>query len=342
MHVIVSMLAVRIPLWPSSTPDHRRNAKGPERKLLRGAAAARPRRARRIRQTADVLTRHAAAPDLVLRYGPADEHVADLRLTGARERAGDTPLAAKPLVIFLHGGFWRVAFDRAHTGPLAAALADEGFAVCTPEYRRTGQPGGGWPGTLDDIAAAVDLLPGLAAEAAGGMIDPGQTVLAGHSAGGHLALWAAGRLRLPAGSPWRSGPPQAVGVVGLAAVCDLAACYEQNLGDGAAAALTGGSPADYPDRYASADPVAMLPAGVPARLVHGTADDRVPCQMSLDYVKQARLAGDEADCEVLPGSGHFAMIDPPSAVWPRVVAAFGAMTTGAGRPGSRPADPDRS
>jgi acetyl esterase/lipase len=127
----------------------------------------------------------------VLRYGPRAEHIADLRLPEPgphRQRRGQLP----PMVIFLHGGFWRVAYDRAHTGPLAAALAAAGFAVCTPEYRRTGQTGGGWPGTLDDVAAAVDILPGRAAEATRGLIDPGRILLAGHSAGGHLALWAGG------------------------------------------------------------------------------------------------------------------------------------------------------
>ena len=138
------------------------------------------------------------------------------------------------LVLLLHGGFWRAAFDRAHLGPLAAALAGENFVVCTAEFRRTGQPGGGWPGTFDDVAAAVDVLPGLARSAVPGAdADGWPVVLAGHSAGGHLALWAAGRHRLGPHSPWYlAGGPRGVGVAGvvaLAPVSDLAACYRDSL-----------------------------------------------------------------------------------------------------------------
>jgi len=265
----------------------------------------------------------------VLRYGPGAEHVADLRLPAPSEQRGPHQQVA-PLVLFLHGGFWRAAFDRAHTGPLAEALAALGLVVCTPEYRRTEQAGGGWPGTLDDVAAAVDNLPGLVAAATGGLTDPARILLAGHSAGGHLALWAAGRHRLPSGAPWNLAQPAASGVVGLAAVCDLASCFEQNLGNGAAAELIGGGPARYPDRYAAADPARLLPSSVPVRLVHGSADDRVPCEMSREYASKAQAAGDDAACAVLPGSGHFEVIDPLSAAWPHVVTAFRSLAFGMG------------
>jgi hypothetical protein len=154
-----------------------------------------------LMSVSDILTRAAGPPDQVLHYGPRPDQFADLRLPVRSGEAENSSSAAErrpewPVVIFLHGGFWRSAFDRTHTGPLAEALAAAGFAVCTPEFRRTGQPGGGWPGSFDDVAAAVDVLPGLVAAAvqeAGGRADPGRLVLAGHSAGGHLALWAAGR-----------------------------------------------------------------------------------------------------------------------------------------------------
>src|SRR5215831_15665063 len=149
----------------------------------------------------DVLTRPAPPPDLVIRYGAGPEHVADVRLPQRRTEAA---VRSAPLVIFLHGGFWRVAYDRSHTGPMAAALAAAGYAVCVPEFRRTGQPGGGWPGTFDDVATAVDRSPALVREAAGpAVIADGPALLSGHSAGGHLALWAAGRHRLGPDSPWR-------------------------------------------------------------------------------------------------------------------------------------------
>lgn len=284
----------------------------------------------------DILSRPAPPPDLTLRYGPGPDHVADLRLPRGNKAA--------PLVLFLHGGFWRAEFDRAHTGSLATALAEAGYAVCTPEFRRVGQPGGGWPGTFDDVAAAVGTLPSLCAAAVGsGRLAAGRVVLAGHSAGGHLALWSAARQRLPDGSPWhpsmRPAPSGAtpagaaapgaaprgrstLGVVALAPVSDLAACYFQGLGDGAAAALIGGAPDGYADRYAQADPAALLPLGCPARIVHGTLDDRVPCAMSRDYTVRATAAGDEVVLDELPGCGHFELIDPQSAAWLPVLAAF--------------------
>jgi acetyl esterase/lipase len=268
-------------------------------------------------ESREVLTRPVLPPDLVLRYGPHPDHVADLRLPAVR--------AAAPLVLLLHGGFWRAAYDRAHTGPLATALTADGFAVCAPEYRRTGQAGGGWPGTFDDVAAAVDALPGLAAKAAAGRVEAGPSLLAGFSAGGHLALWAASRHRLPPGTPWAAPAARCRGVVALAAVCDLVSGYRLGLDDGAVAELLGGGPDTHADRYAATSPVGLLPTGNRVRLVHGGADEIVPCDMSLDYAARAQAAGDNAVCRALPGVGHFALIDPRSAAWPEVVAAFRAL-----------------
>ena len=165
----------------------------------------------------DVLTRPARPPDLVLRYGDGADHVADVHLppVAAAQRAGTGGRAL--LTIFIHGGFWRAEYGREHTRPLAEALAAAGFVVCAPEYRRTGQPGGGWPGTFDDVAAAADRLPGLVAEATRGAVDadPGRAVLAGHSAGrpacalGGQQAPAPGQLALVCRAirvAWRRGP----------------------------------------------------------------------------------------------------------------------------------------
>jgi acetyl esterase/lipase len=268
----------------------------------------------------EILTRPAPAPYHVISYGPGSEQVADLWLPA---QSGTGP-GGGALIVLLHGGFWRAAFDRMHARPLAAALAAEGFTVCLPEYRRTGQEGGGWPGTFDDVALAVDVLPGVAAAAAPAAVAAGPPVLAGHSAGGHLALWAASRGRLPAGSRWHSGAAMG-GVVALAAVSDLTGCAEQDLGGGAAAALMGGGPGEWRDRYALADPMLLLPGAVSVRLVHGEIDDIVPCGMSVAYAERVVGAGGDAGCEVLPECGHFEVIDPLSGVWPRVLGAFRAV-----------------
>lgn len=283
----------------------------------------------RVREDAtdptEILTRPSPPPDLTLRYGPGREHVADLRLP--QTRPGAPGAGPATLVIFIHGGFWYAEYDRAHVGPLAVALAGAGYAVCTPEFRRIGQPGGGWPGTFDDVAAAVDALPALADAAAGpGRLDPGRVVLAGHSAGGHLALWAAGRHRLPPSSSWHQpARPRYEGVVPLAAVSDLQAGYREGLGDGAVADLIGGPPDRYQERYALADPVALLPIEVRVRLVHGSRDDRVPCAMSRDYVARAAAANDDAELTELSDCGHFELIDPLTRAWAHVLADFLAL-----------------
>jgi acetyl esterase/lipase len=270
----------------------------------------------------DVLTRAAPPPDLVIRYGAGPEQVADVRLPARQPRAASPPA---PLVIFLHGGFWRAAYDRSHTGPMATALAAAGYAVYVPEFRRTGQPGGGWPGTFEDVAAAVDRAPGLVREAAGpGVIAGDPALMAGHSAGGHLALWAAGRHLLGPDSAWRTAQG-AGGVVVLAGVSNLAGCYDQGLGGGAAAALMGGGPADFPQRYRDADPAVLLPLGCPVRLVHDSLDDAVPVTMSRGYAALGRAAGDDTTLTELPDASHVDLIDPLSPAWPVVMAAFQAL-----------------
>jgi acetyl esterase/lipase len=275
--------------------------------------------------SAEILTRTAPPPDRTIRYGPGPDNIADVRLPSGGGPSGPLSGSGRPLVVVLHGGFWRAAFDRTHTGPMAAALAAEGYLVCVPEFRRVGQAGGGWPGTFDDVAAAVDRLPGLVAASAPDACDPGRLLLAGHSAGGQLALWAAGRHLLPRDARWSSTAdprPRMAGVVALAPVSDLAACYRQGLDGGAADDLLGGGPEQFPQRYAVADPARLIPLGVSVRIIHGTADDRVPCEMSRSYAASARAAGDDTLLTELPGGGHFDVIDPLSAAWSTVLAAL--------------------
>jgi acetyl esterase/lipase len=268
-----------------------------------------------VMQSPDVLTRSARQPDLSLCYGPLKDHAADLWLPPSGP-------AGWPLIVFLHGGFWRAAYDKGHIGPLAEALAADGFAVCAPEYRRVGQPGGGWQGTFSDVRVALGALPGLASLATDGHVDGGRVVLAGHSAGGHLALWGC---RMP------ECPPCAV--VSLAGVCDLAEGWRLRLGDGAVGELMGGGPADHPYRYAAADPVKLLRSGLNISLVHGQADDQVPWELSRSYGEKAAAAGSQVHCVLLPGVGHFELIDPLSGAWPAVRDVFAAAAAGLGTDG---------
>lgn len=251
-----------------------------------------------------VLSRPAPAPDVTVSYGDHPDQVADLR-----RPAGSGP--ARPLVVVVHGGFWRAEYDRRHTGPLAAALAALGHPVAQVEYRRTGQPGGGWPGTLTDVLTGVNELPRLAAEALPGQVAPGPPVLVGHSAGGHLALYAAA-----------TAPATVGGVLALAPVSDLAEAYRLDLDSGAVAALLGGGPTDFPDRYAATDPRPLVPIQTRTVVVHGALDEQVPVVMSREFVAAGRAAGGEIRLVELPECEHFGLIDPESAAWPEVTAAF--------------------
>jgi acetyl esterase/lipase len=235
-------------------------------------------------------------PAPVVRYGDHPDQVANLHLPG--DEGGPWPV-----VVVVHGGFWRERWDRTTTTPAARDLAARGYAAWNTEYRRLGQDGGGWRGTLDDVAAAVDAL--AAVEEA----DLDRVVTLGHSAGGHLALWLGAR---------GDAQVRVRAAIALAGVVDLGAAARDGLGDGAVVELLGGSPDDVPDRYAAASPAALLPLGVPQLLVHGTADAVVPLSQSMDYAEAARSAGDVVEVVDVAGADHFDVIDPGHAAWAAV------------------------
>ena len=234
----------------------------------------------------------AAAPEpAVVRYGPHPAHEAELRLP-----EGSGP---HPVVLLVHGGFWRARFDRSTLAALAVDLVRRGYATVNVEYRRLGVDGG-IPETLEDVEAAADTLARWDAP-----LDRSRVVALGHSAGGHLALWLAGTGKVAA-------------AVSLAGVCDLAGAAEEGLGEGAAVELAGGLPAERPAAYALADPLRRLPTGVAQLLAHGDADDRVPIEQSRRYAQAARAAGDRCELLDFHGVGHFELIDPRGDVWPEV------------------------
>lgn len=220
----------------------------------------------------------------------------------------DDPAPA-PVAVVLHGGFWRARHGIELARPLAADLAARGWAAVAIEYRRVGS-GGGWPETLDDVAAALDLLAELPDA---GRLELGVLALVGHSAGGHLAAWSAGRHLLPEGAPgaWPRTPVTAV--VAQAGVLDLELAAEQGMGDGAVVDFLGGHPGELPDRYATASPTRLAPTGVPVLCVHGAADDTVPAQQSRRY----QQVDPAAEVILVPGD-HMALIDVEDPGWDAV------------------------
>lgn len=240
-----------------------------------------------------VLGLPAPGPDIDLRYGDHPDHVVDVSF-------GGPGAGGRPLVVFVHGGFWRPAYDRVHARPLAAALAGAGWTTAAIEYRRVpGRP----DGTVDDVAAAIRFLAG--APELQGRSD-GRLVLAGHSAGGHLVLHAA------VGLPF----PELAGVVALAPVADLTLAEELALDGDAVRAFLGRSAADRPDL----DPARQPAPATAVTLVHGTDDAVVPLAVSRSYA-----AAHPASRLVEVDGGHFVVIDPRSTAWPEVLAALAAL-----------------
>jgi acetyl esterase/lipase len=261
------------------------------------------------------LTATPVAPaDHRIAYGEETLQFGELRLPEGTEPA--------PLVVLIHGGCWRAQYDLKHVAGAAAALAKEGFVVWTIEYRRIGDANGGWPGTFDDIAHAVDYVRRLSQQFP--QIDTARVVLMGHSAGGQLALWAASRKQNETTGLFRSAiaPLKVAGVVSLAGITDLA---DYGTGAGgcnqAVTPLIGGTPQQYPQRYRAVSPIERIPIGAFIRLVHGDADPIVPIAQSKDFLVRAHMAGDRAELDVIQGAGHFDLLAPQAAAWPTVVRA---------------------
>jgi acetyl esterase/lipase len=242
-----------------------------------------------------------------IHYGPHRSQRADLHLP-----PGPGP---HPVMVVIHGGAWANRYGRIVMRPLAADLVRRGWAAWNIEYRRLGG-GGGWPETFDDVAAAIDHLPRVRAP-----LDLGRVSVLGHSAGGHLALWAASRERLPAGAPAGAVTIPLRRAIAQAGVCDLAGAYRLWHG-GAAHALMGGSPEQVPERYAAGDPIALVPAPAPVLLVHGTSDEVVSVQISRSYERAAAAAGGEVELVEIPGRDgrHRAHVDPRGAAWAALTA----------------------
>jgi acetyl esterase/lipase len=234
-----------------------------------------------------------------IRYGSAASQEADLYVPDESHA---------PVVCLLHGGFWRMPYGREQLDAIARNLVSRRFAVWNLGYRRLGELGGGWPGTLHDVATGIDHLAALSVDTD---IDLSRVIVVGHSAGGQLALWASARHTAPT-TPQLPTRVRVRACAGLAAALDLARLFAIGAGNGAVGEFLGGSPLEQPRRYAAASPIALLPLGARQLIVHGAADDALPVQIARDYVRAAAAAGDSVQFDELPRAGHMDYLDSDS------------------------------
>jgi acetyl esterase/lipase len=267
----------------------------------------------------------AAPPDRRLAYGSDPLQFGDLRLPKAP--------GPHPVAVVIHGGCWKSALaDLENTAALASALTDLGIATWNVEYRRIDDSGGGWTGTFEDIARAIDYVRTLAGPYS---LDLTRVIAVGHSAGGHLATWGAARHRLPELSPlYAKAPLRLAGVVNLAGPASLESflpIQRAVCGDAVITQLLGGSPDEVPERYAEASPINLAPIGVAQILVVGARDTLVPAWLGTRYAREAQQKGDPVSAVVVMDAGHFEVIAPGSVAWPEVKAAVAALLQPGGR-----------
>jgi acetyl esterase/lipase len=250
----------------------------------------------------DILSRPLPPPGTRIAYGTDPNQFFDVRLPAEKNAQRNYPL-----VINIHGGFWRAKYNLDHASHLCAALTDKGLATANLEYRRVGNDGGAWPGTFTDIRAAYQFLVQHAAEH---HLDASKIVVVGHSAGGQLALCLAAH------------EPAVTRVVALAGVVDLERCYQLHLSNDAVVEFLRGTPSEVPDHYREADPMQLSIPNARQWLIHGSADDIVPPAFSRNYVtaKQKRSGFQKEDVNLLSidNAEHFDLIDPLSAAWKQV------------------------
>jgi acetyl esterase/lipase len=235
-------------------------------------------------------------------YGSGTLQFGDLRVPDG--------VPSSPVAVVIHGGFWRNRYGLDYIVPVCEALTGAGIATWNLEYRRLGDSGGGWPGTLEDVAAGMEHLKSLSSEF---QLDLNRVVTVGHSAGGHLAFWLASEKK------WLSG------AVSLAGVLDLRRAWELGLSDNVVAQFLAGSPEEVPDRYDFASPLEKLPIGIPQKLFHGTADTSVPYEISERYARTAKSRGDNAELLAFEGAGHFEVVDPRTKEFERIRGIIVAM-----------------
>ena len=244
-----------------------------------------------------ILNKKPPDPDRRISYGSDANQFVDVRMP--------TGTGPHPVVFFIHGGYWRAKYDLSYAGHLCAALAKTGTATWNVEYRRVGNPGGGWPGTFEDVRAAYHFLQDHPAG-----LDLKRVCIAGHSAGGQLALCLA------------AFEKSVTRAFSLAGVLDLRRGWELHLSNDAVSGFLGGSPSDVPEHYREASPAdRSIPQAV-QKILHGTADDSVPYELSKRYADAKKKSGEKVELITLLDVDHFQIVDPGSVAWAKVEAIF--------------------
>jgi acetyl esterase/lipase len=260
----------------------------------------------------DILSRPVLTADRRIHYGAGPFQFGDLWIPETH--------GAHPLIVFFHGGWWRSQYDLGYAGYLCSALKKEGIATWSVEYRRVGETGGGWPATFQDAAAGFDFAATLARSYP---LDISRIIAMGHSAGGHLAFWIAGRHHIDPQSeiyqprplvPLR-GAVALAGAVDLRLTIDLSGYLSFAHDKHEVTALMGGLSQDVPDRYRAGNPGDLLPFHVPQLLMQGTADDQIPPELPSRWAEMSRPLGDPVTVRMIPAADHFDLLDPESQAW---------------------------
>ena len=245
----------------------------------------------------DILNLPPLPADYRLAYGTDPNQFGDLRLPRDKKHV--------PVVMNIHGGYWRAKYDLTHAGHFCGMLTAKGCATWNVEYRRVGNSGGGWPGTFEDVANAYRFLAQIAQRYS---LDLDRVVVMGHSAGAQLALSLAAH------------QPSVHRVMSMAGVVDLQRAFDLHLSNDAVVEFLGGKPDEVPDHYQDADPMRLHVSEARQVLIHGVADDVVPPEFSRNYVSRKKKAHEKVELLEIARADHFDVIDPRSTAWPQVEA----------------------
>jgi acetyl esterase/lipase len=246
----------------------------------------------------EILTLPPPPADAHLAYGTDPSQFGELRIP----KTAGTVKGPFPVVMTIHGGFWRAKYDLAHAGHMCAALTASGIATWNLEFRRAGNRGGGWPGTFEDVRSGYRFLSTIAKKY---NLDLAKAMVMGHSAGAQLALCLAGH------------EPSVKRVVSLSGVVDLQQAWDLHLSNNAVVEFLGGTPKEVPEHYREADPM-QLKVAATQWLIHGASDDTVPSYLSRNYTQQKKGRGEDVHYLEISTAGHYDLIDPHSAAWPKV------------------------